>query len=533
MTIVTPSSNQFFYRLKDKMDELDPNTSGRVRGCDKPLTNSNDKGKCPDVQEDQTQVTSASKESKDNNKENKGFMKRILGGRHLKTSKSTTSCTSFSDEGGNKLGKVQEASFPKSNAAQPSANQSRKVLGNYNGSMAATQRLVPSNPRTRQQLSRSQLLPGIPSSPASSSQTYSPRGEKRSTMANAETLPPIRKNFVKANMLAAASTKVKSTVHLEVPKSGGNLSQSGKRLGGSSRSLNSEPGVSVTLSPASSSFRRGTVDQQRRTLHNISSRPSNIGSSATLGRNSVRSKNPKEKVAPSSQNFSSKSSNRDRRKSKSPRASLSAGVNGAVFSFDQLSVLNTEESSSANTSRQVSRRSSFNGVDSEIIKSLKQKQEHFQLMIENLQTDICDLRTSLELAEQRNVDLEKKLTQVTEESKLKLEESKNEMKDYFLGMLEIQRSEMRDEIRKLLSFKDSSQNSHSPSVNESTEGKTKSFKQSKEKLFSKIHRLSARMSMQDLDMKVHLFNPYFSNSLKYFYTGSARSEKLERKEARK
>lgn len=296
-------------------------------------------------------------------------------------------------------------------------------------------------------------------------------------------------------MLAAASTKVKSTVHLEVPKGGGNLSQCGKKLGGSSRSLNSEPGVSVTLSPASSSFRRGNVDQQRRTLHNFSSRPSsNIGSSATLGRSSGRSKNLKPKAAPSS-------SNRDRRKSKSPRPSLSAGVNGAMFCFDQLPVLNTEDKLSANTSRQVSRRSSFNGVDSEILKSLKQKQEHFELMIENLQTDICDLRTSLELAEKRNVELEDKYKVDREEMRLKMDESKNEMKDYFLGMLEIQRSEMRDEIRKLLSFKDNSQGSNNPSVNESTEGKTKSFKQSKEKLFSKIHRLSARMSMQDLDMK--------------------------------
>ena len=89
-----------------------------------------------------------------------------------------------------------------------------------------------------------------------------------------------------------------------------------------------------------------------------------------------------------------------------------------------------------------------------------------------------------------------------EDIKSKLEESKNEMKDYFLGMMETQRIEMRDEIRKLLSFKDGSPSSQSPSVNESTESKTKSFKQNKEKLFSKIHRLSARMSMQDLDMKV-------------------------------
>ena len=150
----------------------------------------------------------------------------------------------------------------------------------------------------------------------------------------------------------------------------------------------------------------------------------------------------------------------------------------------------------------MSRRSSFNGVESEIVKSLKQKQEHIQLRIENLQNDICDLRTSLEEAENRNNDLEKRYKLEMEDMKSKLEESKNEMKDYFLGMMETQRIEMRDEIRKLLSFKDGSPSTQSPSVNESTESKTKSFKQNKEKLFSKIHRLSAMMSMQDLDMKV-------------------------------
>ena len=57
---------------------------------------------------------------------------------------------------------------------------------------------------------------------------------------------PARKNFVKANGLAAS--KSKSMVHLEVPKDG-SLYQTGKSLSGSSRSLNSEPGVSQPQSP--------------------------------------------------------------------------------------------------------------------------------------------------------------------------------------------------------------------------------------------------------------------------------------------
>jgi hypothetical protein len=319
-------------------------------------------------------------------------------------------------------------------------------------------------------------------------------------MTHAEALPPARKNFVKANVLAAAKSKVKSTVHLEVPKGGGSLGQTGKSLSGSSRSLNSEPGVIVTKSPATSFIKRGSVDPQRRTLHNFSSRPSNVSTSATRGKSSSRSKNPRTKATPSSVASLNVPSSRDRRKSISPRPSLPAG---SEFRFDNLPLLNTEENSSNNTSGQLSRRSSssFNEVDSEILKSLRQKQEHFQLLMENLQTDTGDLRSSLELAEKRNDELDKKYKLEIEEMKFKFEEFKGEMKSYFLGLLEVQRNEMRDEIRKLLSFKDSSSSSLSPSVHDNADGKTKSFKHSKEKLFSKIHRLSARMSMQDLDMK--------------------------------
>ena len=76
--------------------------------------------------------------------------------------------------------------------------------------------------------------------------------------------------------------------------------------------------------------------------------------------------------------------------------------------------------------------------------------------MENLQTDTGDLRSSLELAEKRNDELDKKYKLEIEEMKIKFDESKGEMKSYFLGLLEVQRNEMRDEIRKLLSFKDSS-----------------------------------------------------------------------------
>ena len=52
-------------------------------------------------------------------------------------------------------------------------------------------------------------------------------------------------------------------------------------------------------------------------------------------------------------------------------------------------------------------------------------------MIENLQTDICDLKTSLELAEKRNVELEEKYKVDREEMKLKMPVPVSVISSYF------------------------------------------------------------------------------------------------------
>ena len=133
--------------------------------------------------------------------------------------------------------------------------------------------------------------------------------------------------------------------------------------------------------------------------------------------------------------------------------------------------------------------------ESERLKSLRQKQEHFQLLIENLQSDICDLKLSVDQANTDKLELRNKFEEDILKMTKQFHEEKLEMKEFYLCQLETQRLEMREEIRKILSFKDVSNK-----VNDDGEPK-KSFKDSKEKLFHKIQRLSARMSMQDLDMK--------------------------------
>merc|ERR1711915_621823 len=53
-----------------------------------------------------------------------------------------------------------------------------------------------------------------------------------------------------------------------------------------------------------------------------------------------------------------------------------------------------------------SRRSSTSRQESEIVKSLKQKQEHVQLLMENLQSDISELKHDLEKSKEEKKELE-------------------------------------------------------------------------------------------------------------------------------
>ena len=407
----------------------------------------------------------------------KSFMRRMLSGRNSKANvenEPTTRSKTMSR-------KTSQSVF--SNTAKVSSSN-----------MESTRN---SAPRTRQQLSRTQLLPTVSSSASSSmspkaasiaspvrataqQSTSTAVGAQAKAEGNVKNVP--RKNFVKANMLAAANAKVKSTIHLELPGEGVNTSlTNGKKLGGSSRSLNSDPGTtSSTLS-----FKRGNQDQMRKSYH--ASRSTN--NNATLSRNSnSRSRNQASQGKP-----------RDRKPQTGfTPSSRTPNSNTRPYS-KRLSPRQALEEDHQRSSQGSSRRNSWSDLESEMLKGLKQKQEYFQLVIDNLQANVSQLKLQLEDSEARwKSQLEAEIKKV--ERKTVLE--KQELKDYYLCQLENQRLEIRDEMRKLLSFKEGSSRSSSVSF-EPNEGKSNSssFKDSKEKLFNKIHRLSARMSIQDLDMK--------------------------------
>ena len=356
-------------------------------------------------------------------------------------------------------------------------------------------------------MSRTHLLT-LPTLPKSSIPTPSPRGKsQRGAVVSANNVSSshldlgngtkAKKNFVKANVLALANTKVKSSTHLEVPTV--SIGQGGKKMSGSSQSLNSDPGSS-----SSHSFKRATDQQQRKSYHHLS-RTSNYG---TVARSGARSKNAGVKVTPASsitpKSVSAAAAGAIRAKdgdTKSPKPIRpSSGKRRPEVSL-KVPSLSSSRDGSTSPSEPVSRRSSFTGVESEVLKSLRQKQEHFQLLIENLQSDVTELRANLEDSEGRNRELMEGFHRELEALRFKNNEEKEQLKDFFLEHMELQRNELRDEIRKLLSFKESSPNHFTVPGPDKPLGKSKSFKDSKEKLFHKIHRLSARMSMQDHDMK--------------------------------
>ena len=356
-------------------------------------------------------------------------------------------------------------------------------------------------------MSRTHLLT-LPTLPKSSIPTPSPRGKsQRGVVVSANNVSSshldlgngtkAKKNFVKANVLALANTKVKSSTHLEVPTV--SIGQGGKKMSGSSQSLNSDPGSS-----SSHSFKRATEQQQRKSHHHLS-RSSNYG---TVARSGARSKNAGVKVTPASsitpKSVSAAAAGAIRAKdgdTKSPKPIRpSSGKRRPEVSLKVPSISSSRDGSTS-PSEPVSRRSSFTGVESEVLRSLRQKQEHFQLLIENLQSDVTELRANLEDSEGRNRELMEGFHRELEALRFKNNEEKEQLKDFFLEHMELQRNELRDEIRKLLSFKESSPNHFTVPGPDKPLGKSKSFKDSKEKLFHKIHRLSARMSMQDHDMK--------------------------------
>jgi len=435
-------------------------------------------------------------EAKNNDKENKPKNKRNLVKKLLGSSKSSGTLKDIKNIAGNPI--LSDTFDKPSPCKSPSTS---KVGGTHSLSQSCSSQTLRNNlPRTRQQLSRTQLLPTSPSVP---SIMVSPASSKMKSMNSSKNLP--RKNFVKANVLAASSSATsrvvnksnKTSNNSELQVSGtslqtSNISRKGKQFG-SSRSLNSEPGTS---SSPTTSFKRGIDQPARKSCHNYSTRSSKANVGVGGGKSQQTRKLNKRRSQTSIVHLHS-----DQRK-KSPKP-VRLSPNNQARNENNISEQNlTTDDFQGNqvlkspTETNSSRRSSISRQESEIIKSLKQKQEHVQLLMENLQSDISELKHDLEKSKEEKKELEVVFKEEINLMTQKFDVEKQELKEFFLCQLEQQRQELREEIRKLLSFKDLG-----PLTPSKDGEKGKSFKDSKEKLFHKIHRLSARMSMQDMDMK--------------------------------
>ena len=435
--------------------------------------------------------TSNKRDNASNNKENKGFMKRMLSrGLKLKSENNPPSSTADSST------KPRTLSRKKSKSVLPPSSASPSVSGDVDLRSTASSRTI-----TRQHLSRTGLISSPAKDFASGSSSVKVTAPQQQSNTMNKTAPP-RKNFVKANMIAAANAKMKTSTtstHLEIPSNPRNLGAVDKKLGGSSRSLNSDPGTSSS----SSSFKRGGVDQLRKSYHS-SRTTTNQGAKSAKPRpnqapvNRTNNRSHPSSVTPNSKIVEERTNKSVPRTRPSPRTRRSPRHNQALEQpSTQFLQLENDPSS-----QESSRRSSLSSIESELLKSLKQKQEYFQLVIENLQTNIEDLRSKLETSEENYKVLSETVQSELKDLVKKSNQEKQELKEFYIYQLENQRLEIRDEMRQLLSFKEKS--SHSSSLMpppQDNEGRSSSFQDSKEKLFHKIHRLSARMSMQDLDMK--------------------------------
>jgi len=422
------------------------------------------------------------KENKPKNKKN--FVKKLLG-----SSKSSGTLKDIKN-----VPSIHNDTFDK-----PSPCKSPlipKVSSNRSLSQSSSSQTLRNNlPRTRQQLSRTQLLPTSDSVPPIIV-SPAPASTKMKAMNSSKNLP--RKNFVRANVLAASSSAPtraankngKGSNNSELQISGlchqsSNMSRKEKQFG-SSRSLNSEP--------ETTSFKRGIDQPARKSCHNYSTRSSkaNVGSVGGKGQHYNSRQFSKHKPQPPS-NDQKKKSPKPTRQSPNNQARNGNMDLEQYLSAEDFLRNQCQKSPSEATS---SRRSSISKHESEIIRSLKQKQEHVQLLLENLQSDISELKHDLEKSNEEKKEMELGMKEEINLITQKFNVEKQELKEFFLCQMEQQKQELREEIRKLLSFKDVG-----PMTPSKDGEKGKSFKDSKEKLFHKIQRLSARMSMQDLDMK--------------------------------
>ena len=114
--------------------------------------------------------------------------------------------------------------------------------------------------------------------------------------------------------------------------------------------------------------------------------------------------------------------------------------------------------------------------------------------------EVEQLRNDLRISQTDHQRKVADLAALVEKNARKHEEDLKNLLEMNKCQLESQRLEFKEEIRKLLSFKDVSVRSKGK-TGDQTVVQTDTFKNTSDRLLNKIHRLSARMSLQDSDMK--------------------------------
>ena len=283
-----------------------------------------------------------------------------------------------------------------------------------------------------------------------------------------------KKNFVKANMLAAASARnLRSTTNLErQPRSlaltpggagaTGRLATTSSRLGGSARSLNSEPGGAGGAEETGKarnpelrkSFHFGKASRRPRDRETLE-----VPRRTVITRKSI-SEAPEIILTPLVQRSLSVRRARGTQSGSTgefpPGLSLSLSAPAPVASGP---------------------------AGLELIENLTARVDQLELVVEQARND---LRISVALVEKNGRKHEEDLKNVLEMNKCQLES---------------QRLEFKEEIRKLLSFKDNVSVRTKEKSGDQNVAQTDSFRNTSDRLLNKIHRLSARMSLQDSDMK--------------------------------
>ena len=129
-----------------------------------------------------------------------------------------------------------------------------------------------------------------------------------------------------------------------------------------------------------------------------------------------------------------------------------------------------------------------------MIASLTARLDQLQLVVEELRNDQQISKTE----NQRKVA---ELAGLVENNARKHAEDLKNVLEMNKCQLESQRLEFKEEIRKLLSFKDSVPVRTREKNGDQSVAQPDTFKNTSDRLLNKIHRLSARMSLQDSDMK--------------------------------